>query len=42
MRARALWWDGRDSTGHLAGSGVYFYRLEGAPNVTPKKMVRIK
>jgi FlgD Ig-like domain len=35
-------WNGRDSAGSVVGSGVYFYRLEGVPNVTPKKMVRLK
>ena len=35
-------WSGRDAGGRLTGSGVYFYRLEGAPNVAPRKMVRLK
>jgi FlgD Ig-like domain len=35
-------WNGRDTAGHVVGSGVYFYRLEGVPNVAPKKMVRLK
>jgi hypothetical protein len=37
-----LEWDGRDSSGNLVGSGVYFYRLEGARGVAPRKMVRLK
>jgi hypothetical protein len=35
-------WDGRDQTGVPVGSGVYFYRLEAAGQVTTKKMVLVK
>ena len=35
-------WNGRDAAGRTVGSGVYFYRLEGAPSVAPKKMVLLK
>lgn len=35
-------WDGRDDTGNVVGTGVYFYRLEGVPGVAPRKMVLIK
>jgi hypothetical protein len=35
-------WDGRDAGGRAVSSGVYFYRLEGAPGVPSKKMVLIK
>jgi len=35
-------WNGRDTGGSVVGSGVYFYRLEGAPYAAPKKMVRLK
>jgi hypothetical protein len=35
-------WDGRDGSGNVVGSGVYFYRLEGARGVSPRKMVRVK
>jgi hypothetical protein len=35
-------WNGRDADGRAVGSGVYFYRLEGAPSVAPKKMVLVR
>jgi hypothetical protein len=35
-------WDGRNAHGHLAGSGVYFYRLKMGDKVLTKKMVLIK
>jgi plastocyanin len=35
-------WDGRDASGALVGSGVYFYRLEGVAGVAPRKMVLLK
>lgn len=35
-------WNGRDAAGSVVGSGVYFYRLEGLPNVASKKMVLLK
>jgi hypothetical protein len=35
-------WDGRDASGALVGSGVYFYRLEGSPAAGARKMVLLK
>lgn len=35
-------WNGRDDRGLSLGSGVYFYRLEGAPGVSPRKMLLLK
>jgi hypothetical protein len=35
-------WDGRDGNGKAVGSGVYFYRIEGAPRVAAKKMVLVR
>ena len=35
-------WDGRDASGKAVGSGIYFYRLEGAAGVAPRKMVLLK
>jgi len=35
-------WDGRDATGAAVSSGIYFYRLEGAAGVAPRKMVLLK
>jgi hypothetical protein len=35
-------WDGRDASGKPAGSGVYFYRLEGSRETAAKKMVLLK
>ena len=35
-------WDGRDAAGNPAGSGVYFYRLEGSRETAAKKMVLLK
>jgi len=35
-------WDGRDAAGRPAGSGVYFYRLEGSRDTAAKKMVLLK
>ena len=35
-------WDGRDADGRAVGSGVYFYRIEGAPHVAAKKMVLVR
>lgn len=35
-------WDGRDATGRVAASGVYFYGLEGVPQAGARKMVLLK
>jgi hypothetical protein len=35
-------WGGTDATGKRVGSGVYFYRLEGAGALTSRKMVLLK
>lgn len=35
-------WDGRDASGRAAGSGVYFYRLEGSRETSARKMVLLK
>jgi flagellar hook assembly protein FlgD len=35
-------WNGTDDAGRGVGSGVYFYRLEGAGAVASKKMVLLK
>jgi hypothetical protein len=35
-------WDGRDARGRLAGSGVYFYRLQTEDAVLTRKMVLLK
>ena len=35
-------WDGRDNSGALAESGVYFYKLESENQSLTKKMLLIK
>jgi hypothetical protein len=35
-------WDGRDASGRVAASGVYFYSLEGVPQAGARKMVLLK
>jgi flagellar hook assembly protein FlgD len=35
-------WDGTDSRGRRAGSGLYFYRLEAGGQEVNKKMVRLR
>ncbi len=35
-------WNGRDSRGTSVASGVYFYRLQGMPDVAARKMVLLK
>jgi hypothetical protein len=37
-----LRWDGRDGTGQLAPSGVYFYRLETPAGATARAMLLVK
>lgn len=40
--AHTTLWNGRDSNGNPAASGVYFYRLAGMPDVAARKMVLLK
>ncbi len=40
--AHSIVWDGRDSDGNVARSGVYFYRLEANGKSEAKKMVILK
>jgi hypothetical protein len=40
--AQRVVWDGRDAAGVPAGSGVYFYRLDGAGQSRTRKMVLLK
>jgi hypothetical protein len=35
-------WDGRNERGEVAGSGVYFYRLDVPGYTTARRLVRIK
>lgn len=35
-------WDGRDDAGHMAASGIYFYRLKTGDALRVKKMLLIK
>jgi hypothetical protein len=35
-------WEGRDTSGRPVASGVYFYRLEGAPRLGVRKMILVK
>ena len=40
--AHRVVWDGRDGRGRPVASGVYVYRIEGASDVMPRKMVLLK
>jgi hypothetical protein len=40
--AHAIKWDGRDRAGKGVASGVYFYRLDGMPEVEARRMVLLK
>ncbi len=35
-------WDGRDESGHVVGTGVYFYRLQAGESALVKKMLLVK
>jgi choice-of-anchor B domain-containing protein len=39
---QSVQWDGRDQAGHLAASGVYFYRLEAGGGTETRQMVLLK
>ena len=41
-RDRAAYWDGRNSSGELVASGLYFYQLETDETSTMRKMVILK
>jgi hypothetical protein len=38
----AVSWDGRDDSGDIAASGVYFYRIETAQGIKSRKMILMK
>jgi hypothetical protein len=39
---RAIYWDGRNTSGESVSSGVYFYRLKGEDYSQTRKMVILK
>ena len=41
-RAKAAYWDGRNSLGEVVGSGVYFYQLLAGDFSATRKMVILK
>ena len=41
-KSRAAYWDGRNTSGELLASGVYFYQLITAESTTTRKMVIVK
>ncbi|MDE0553885.1 MAG: T9SS type A sorting domain-containing protein, partial [Candidatus Poribacteria bacterium] len=42
-RSRAAYWDGRNAFGERVASGIYFYQLEAADEMSPlRKMVILK
>jgi len=40
--AHSVRWDGTNDSGRAVASGVYFYRLEGAPGLPARKMTLLK
>jgi flagellar hook assembly protein FlgD len=40
--AHSAMWSGRDASGGAVASGVYFYRLEGAGDISARKMILLK
>jgi hypothetical protein len=41
-RDRAIYWDGRNASGEIVASGVYFYTLEAGDYVSTRKMLILK
>ena len=41
-RDKAAYWNGRNGSGELVSSGVYFYRLEAGDYSQTRKMVILK
>ena len=39
---RAIYWDGRNASGEMVASGVYFYTLEAGDYVSTRKMLILK
>ena len=42
QRERAIYWDGRNTSGESVSSGVYFYRLQAGDYSQTRKMVILK
>jgi len=38
----SVWWDGRDETGRVASSGVYFYRMQADEFNVTRKMILLR
>ena len=41
-RAKAAYWDGRNASGELVASGIYFYRLRAGDYSATRRMVILK